>query len=183
MNCPHWLLALTIPFSRSDRAHTSPAGVGAGCAGGLLRTMPASLLQLPEGLGRPFRRERHCSRRVTERQRAFLRPRTSGVTRAAASATDRSGTSAVPGGCPHERSGSLQAQASRRHQVVACGRPPGLPHATRCSMRNGLSAPHLPPTRGVGVRALPVDALEYRMSPRCDNGMMDRRCCRVVTGR
>jgi hypothetical protein len=22
MNCPHWLLALTIPFSRSDRAHT-----------------------------------------------------------------------------------------------------------------------------------------------------------------
>ena len=31
MNCPHWLLALAIPFSRSDRAHTSPAGVGAGC--------------------------------------------------------------------------------------------------------------------------------------------------------
>src|ERR1700735_2253416 len=71
MNCPHWLLALTIPFSRSDRAHTSPAGVGAGCAEGLLRTMPASLLQLPEGLGGPFRRECHCSRRETDRQRVL----------------------------------------------------------------------------------------------------------------
>jgi hypothetical protein len=35
MNCPHWLLALTIPFSRSDRAHTTTAGVGAGCPEGL----------------------------------------------------------------------------------------------------------------------------------------------------
>src|SRR3974390_3401073 len=39
MNCPHWLLALTIPFSRSDRAHACPrAGVGAGCPEGLVRT-------------------------------------------------------------------------------------------------------------------------------------------------
>jgi hypothetical protein len=38
MNCPHWLLALTIPFSRSDRAHTDPADVGAGCPEGLVRT-------------------------------------------------------------------------------------------------------------------------------------------------
>jgi hypothetical protein len=38
MNCPHWLLALTIPFSRSNRAHTYPAGVGAGCSEGLDRT-------------------------------------------------------------------------------------------------------------------------------------------------
>src|ERR1700677_2826617 len=131
MNCPHWLLALTIPFSRSDRAHTSPAGVGAGCAKGLLRTMPASLLRLPEDLGGPFRRECHCSRRVTERQRAFYGREPPRATRAGASVTDRSGTSAVTDGCPLERSGSLQEQASRRHQVVACGRPPGLPHATR----------------------------------------------------
>ena len=32
---------------------------------------PASLLRLSEGLGGPFRRECHCTRRVTERQRAF----------------------------------------------------------------------------------------------------------------
>jgi hypothetical protein len=38
MNCPHWLLALAIPFSRSDRAHTSTADVGAGCSEGLSRT-------------------------------------------------------------------------------------------------------------------------------------------------
>ena len=102
---------------------------------------PASLLQLPEGLGGPFRRECHCSRRVTERQRAFLRPRTSGVTRATASGIGRSGTSAATGGCPLERSRFPPRVSAQRHQVVACGRPPGLPHATRCSMRNGLSAP------------------------------------------
>src|ERR1700722_5871740 len=110
MNCPHWLLALTIPFSRSDRAHTSRAGVGAGCAEGLLRTMPASLLQLPEGLGGPFRRECHCSRRETERQRVLGAEFHPGGARDSASATDRSGTPAVPGGCPLERSGSLRAQ-------------------------------------------------------------------------
>src|SRR3984957_16292597 len=38
MNCPHWLLALAIPFSRSDRAHTSTTDVGAGCSEGLFRT-------------------------------------------------------------------------------------------------------------------------------------------------
>ena len=37
-DCPHWLLALTISFSRSDRAHTDVAGVGAGCPKGLFRT-------------------------------------------------------------------------------------------------------------------------------------------------
>ena len=142
---------------------------------------PASLLQLPKGLGGPFRRECHCSRRMTERQRAFRPEIIRGAPRAAASPADRSGTSAVTDGCPPERPGSLQAQASRRHQLVACGRPPGLPHATRCSMRNELSAP-LPPTRW-WERALPDDALDYRMSPRCDACMMDRRCCRVVTGR
>jgi hypothetical protein len=156
MNCPHWLLALTIPFSRSDRAHTSPAGVGAGCAKGLLRTMPASLLRLPEDLGGSFRRECHCSRRVTERQRAFLRPRTSGVTRATASGIDRSGTSAATGGCPLERSRFPPRVSAQRHQVVACGRPPGLPHATRCSMRNELSAPLPSANQGVGGVRCPL---------------------------
>ena len=191
MNCPHWLLALTIPFSRSDRAHTSPAGVGAGCAKGLLRTMPASLLRLPEDLGGSFRRECHCSRRMTERQRAFYGREPPGLTRAAASATDRSGTPAVSGGCPPERSGSLQeiaipatpaGRTSRPHQVVACGRPPGLPHATRCSMRNELSAPFRPPTRVVGCVRCPLMPSIYRMSPRCDACMMHRRCCKAVTG-
>jgi hypothetical protein len=37
-DCPHWLLALTISFSRSDRAHTDQAGVGAGCPKGLFQT-------------------------------------------------------------------------------------------------------------------------------------------------
>src|SRR6185437_6836589 len=71
MNCPHWLLALTIPFSRSDRAHTYPAGVGAGCPkGGPGRIAPPKgLLRLSEGQGRPFRRVRYSSRPAPERQR------------------------------------------------------------------------------------------------------------------
>ena len=162
MNCPHWLLALTIPFSRSDRAHTSPAGVGAGCAGGLLRTMPASLLQLPEGLGGPFRRECHCSRRVTERQRAraihFIRV----ATRSPASATDRSGTPAVADGCPLERSGSLRTAGVAVHVGWHAGSYLRLPHATRCSKLNGLSAP-LPSANQVvgGVRCLLIFDLPH----------------------
>ena len=149
MNCPHWLLALTIPFSRSDRAHTSPAGVGAGCAKGLLRTMPASLLRLPEDLGGSFRRECHCSRRVTERQRAFHGREPPGLTRVAASAPivaghpPRSADARPSGPVPSKKQALWRHHRPHQpaHQVVACGRPPGLPHATRCSMRNELSAP------------------------------------------
>ena len=52
MNCPHWLLALAIPFSRSDRAHTTTAGVGAGCpkdCSGQIALLE-SLLRQSEGL-------------------------------------------------------------------------------------------------------------------------------------
>ena len=52
MNCPHWLLALAIPFSRSDRAHTTTAGVGAGCPEGLFRT-DRSAGKSPSAAGRP----------------------------------------------------------------------------------------------------------------------------------
>jgi hypothetical protein len=160
MNCPHWLLALTIPFSRSDRAHTSPAGVGAGCAEGLLRTMPASLLQLPEGLGGPFRRECHCTRRVTERQRvsgAEFRP--GGDPGIRPLPTDRSGTPAVPGGCPLERSGSL------RRQVERCTggdmrKLPCPPHATRCSKFQRAFRPLLFANQAFGGRAPPADVLD-----------------------
>jgi len=53
MNCPHWLLALAIPFSRSDRAHTSTADVGAGCSEGLFRT-DCSAGKSPSAAGRPW---------------------------------------------------------------------------------------------------------------------------------
>ena len=49
VNCPHWLLALTLPFSRSDRAHTTTAGVGAGFAKGLLQTDSAGESPLTAG--------------------------------------------------------------------------------------------------------------------------------------
>ena len=56
MNCPHWLLALTIPFSRSDRARTSPEALVPGgpkdCSGQIAPL--ASFLRLPEGPEGPF---------------------------------------------------------------------------------------------------------------------------------
>src|SRR5260370_40191765 len=140
MNCPHWLLALTIPFSRSDRAHTSPAGVGAGCAKGLFQTIcsPESLLRLPEGLGGPFRRECHPNRRATERQR-------------------------VPGGQSPRVSTRGPALpiivAGGRHRVVAGGEPPSACHPVLEAQRAFRPPPCRQPGRLRG-RAPPVDALD-----------------------
>jgi hypothetical protein len=54
MRCPHWLLALTIPFSRSDRAHTCPQALVPGgpkdCSGQI--ALLASFLRLPTDLAR-----------------------------------------------------------------------------------------------------------------------------------
>ena len=52
-NCPHWLLALTIPFSRSDRARTGFAGGGAGWPEGLFRT-DCSAGESPSAVRRPW---------------------------------------------------------------------------------------------------------------------------------
>jgi len=60
---------------------------------------------------------------------------------------DRSGTSAVTDGCPHERPGSLQAQASRRHQWWHAGGHPAfrMPPGARCA--TSFPLPSLPPIR------------------------------------
>ena len=108
MNCPHWLLALTIPFSRSDRARTCTAGVDAGCAEGLLRTSRRVSFSCRRALGgRSDGSVTVAGARQTVN--ASWAPNSIRVvTRDPASATDRSGTPAVPGGCPLERSGSLR---------------------------------------------------------------------------
>ena len=111
MNCPHWLLALTIPFSRSDRAHTYPAGVGAGCTEGLF----------PDGLLR-WRVSFGCRRALGGRSDGYVtladaRQTVNASVRAGfsrgdrpepAADADRSGTSAHRRGCPPERPGSLE---------------------------------------------------------------------------
>jgi hypothetical protein len=111
---------------------------------------PASLLQLPEGLGGPFRRECHCSRRVTERQRALRAESIRRGTPGCGLCADRSGTSAVSDGCPLERPGSLQAQASRRHQWWHAGGHPAfrMPPGVRCATSFPLP---LPPIRMLGA--------------------------------
>ena len=57
MNCPHWLLALSIPFSRSDRAHTSPEALVPGgpkdCSGRI-----APLASFPRFAGGPAKAPR-----------------------------------------------------------------------------------------------------------------------------
>jgi hypothetical protein len=75
---------------------------------------------------------------------------------------------------------------ARGHRAVACGEPPGPPHATRCSKPNWLSASPWSPNQATGgVRRLLISSI-YRMSPSvtsCDDSMMHSGCCRVVTGR
>ncbi len=74
-DCPHWLLALTISFSRSDRAHTDPAGVGAGCPKGLFRTY-CSCRKVSFGRRKtrgPIRRACHLIRCAREGQRVQAR--------------------------------------------------------------------------------------------------------------
>jgi hypothetical protein len=161
MNCPHWLLALTIPFSRSNRARTSTAGVDAGCAEGLLRTMPASLLQLPEGLGGPFRRECHCSRRVTERQRVqgaeFLRmmTRERPLQPPIVAGHPPLPTDARPSGpVPSRESVTAHHLGGMREATCAFRMPPGARDST------GFSSPTCRQTRRFGGRAPPADAVD-----------------------
>ena len=101
---------------------------------------PASLLRLSEGLGGrsdgsvtlPDARQTVNASGQAEFRRGD-RP-------GPATETDRSGTPAHHRGCPPERPGSLDGAPSAHH-VVACGEPPGPPHATWCSKLNRLSAP------------------------------------------
>ena len=195
MNCPHWLLALTIPFSRSDRAHTSPAGVGAGCSkdGSGRIALPEGFLRLPEGQGRPFRRECHSSRRET---RASTRPSDQNHRAVARSPKGRPGL--------HNRDFVLTPIVAGHPPRPADARPNGpVPSVTgRCrrtrrwhagsrrsachpGARSSTGFPP-PPCRQPGaegsVRRLLMSSI-YRMSPGCDGCMMNRRCCTAVTGR
>jgi hypothetical protein len=71
MNCPHWLLALTIPFSRSDRAHTYLPVLMPGARRTVSGRKPLAgeSPSVAGGPGRPFRRVCHIIRRASERQR------------------------------------------------------------------------------------------------------------------
>ena len=159
MNCPHWLLALTIPFSRSDRARTSPEALVPGgpkdCSGQIAPL--ASFLRLPEGPGRPL----GGKKTLPDRHGTVNAPNgtsTTGLRPGASSQVHRTGDSVGPGGWDPmcgERSSPGSVPVTRLHRPVACGEPPGPPHATRCSKPNGLSAPSL--ARGQWERAPPAD--------------------------
>ena len=160
MNCPHWLLALTIPFSRSDRARTCTAGVDAGCAEGLLRT----------------------SRRVSFSCRRALGGRSDGsVTVAGARQTVNASWApnsirVVPGIRPQSPivAGHPPSPADARSNgpvpsESTCGgrSAPGAtcgstcpPHATRCSKFQRAFRPLPFANQGFRGRAPPVDVLD-----------------------
>lgn len=72
MGCPHWLLALTIPFSRSDRARTTAEALVPGgpkdCSGQIAPL--ASFLRFAGGPGEAPRRKKDPTRQAQKRQRA-----------------------------------------------------------------------------------------------------------------
>jgi hypothetical protein len=121
MNCPHWLLALTIPFSRSDRARTSPEALVPGgskdCSGQIAPL--ASFLRLPEGPGRPL----GGKETLPDRHGTVNAPdgtTTTGLRAAASSQVNRSGGSVGPRGWdPIPRSGAGDLVAANRLGGVA----------------------------------------------------------------
>jgi len=67
--CPHWLLALTIPFSRSDRAHTCRSRCWCRVSPRKLRTAsshPRDSFGCRRAGGRPFRRVSYLTRRAND---------------------------------------------------------------------------------------------------------------------
>jgi len=165
MHCPHWLLALTIPFSRSDRAHTcSPVLMP-----GARRTVPdeklspESLLRLPEGRGG---RSDGCVTlsdtrpRVNASERAeFRRINTPG------SAYEVNST-----GHPVSNRGPVAAQAGWRDTARwhAKNQTPALRMPPRCSGPNWLSVP-LALRSGSPYEDVrcPLTSSTYRVSQTC----------------
>jgi hypothetical protein len=116
-------------------------GVPKDCSGRI--APPESLLRLPEGQGWPsdgsVTLADGC---VGVNAPEQAEPRT--FDPGSAAPAERSGASAGCRGCPPVEPVPLprtHASPLAEHRWVACGEPPGTPHATRCSTLNGLSAP------------------------------------------
>jgi hypothetical protein len=181
-DCPHWLLALTISFSRSDRAHTDPAGVGAGCPKGLFQTY-CNCRKVSFGRRKtrgPTRRACHLIRCAPERQRVQARK---GPTQGAS--PGRPLLSMVPArparpADPHSGLtwaspfGFRSPATAGTTPAVACGEPlrPSARHpVSGCPGHNRLSAPALRQIRAQGACAAcgppRPTAWHVRASPAC----------------
>ncbi len=187
MNCPHWLLALTIPFSRSDRAHTYPAGVGAGCTEGLF---PDELLRRRVSFG--CRRAWGAVPTGVSPYQTRVRPSTrlGGPDSAGVIAPDRPLRPIVAGHPPiaadARSSGPVPSTALHPHTVwwhavshPAPRMPPGVRSSTGFPPRPGRQ---IGPPR---ERAPPADLLDLPNVTRVtksDDSMMSCACCMAVTG-
>jgi hypothetical protein len=168
-DCPHWLLALTISFSRSDRARTDLIGVGAGLS---RRTVPdvlqllESLLRTPEGLGAypaglsPYQAHtRGSTRSGTKRpnpgRHPAARPLLAMLPAPPASAADIAG----PTDQGFLRLRRRQCRHRRPHPGWRAVSHSGPPHATWCRV-SGVQQASRPPlcanSEPPGERAPPV---------------------------
>ena len=157
MNCPHWLLALTISFSRSDRAHTdlsrSWCRVSQRTVPDVLQ-LPESLLRAPEGLGGPIQRAGHLTRCARERQRVQARNIAPGRHPGPTAQDHGTGATARPRG--YRTAPLTRSFPHEPTPLVACGEPLRPPARHPVLGRNRLSAPRSPPKRAAGGRAPPV---------------------------
>ena len=184
MNCPHWLLALTIPFSRSDRARTSPEALVPGgpkdCSGQIAPL--ASFLRLPEGPEGPFGGEKTLPDRhgtvnapqETSTVRAEARGRLPGASYrgALSSLADGircAGSGPVPDPC--RSPGCTDRWHAGNHPALRM--PPGARSPT------GFPLPPSPSATG-SVRRL-LSSPTYRRSANCCGMSLTPRCCIGMT--
>ena len=184
-------MALTISFSRSDRAHTdldrSWCRVSQRTVPDVLQLLE-SLLRAPENREGPIRRACHLIRCAREGQRVRAR----NYPPEAPPRPDRSSpivpaltAEAADTPAPLTRDSAAIATRLRRPvrhtpwwRAVSRLRPSAR-HLV--SGANRLSTPALRHQSRLRERAPPVDDSTYRRSLPCVGSILDRRCCIVVT--
>jgi hypothetical protein len=196
MNCPHWLLALTIPFSRSDRAHTCSQALVPGCpkdCSGRIAPLE-SLPRLPEDLGRSLggrntlpgtdptvnAPQKILGRRAKAQGRL---PRPSYRELRPPSRMGSDGLGAPPGtSVPRESPRSPEppawpVQGTNRWHAVS---PPG-PSACHLVLEAQRAFRSLPSPKGLRKRAPPADLSDLPHVCELLRPSLDPACCTGVT--
>jgi hypothetical protein len=158
MNCPHWLLALTIPFSRSDRAHTClrpvlVPGVPKDCSG---RNSFAG--ESPSDAGGPGQAVPTGRLRYQTRLTNVNAPEQARFSRIAARANVRTQGSGSPGGPRgwfRGHSGARRPEGDPRHGWRRGQRPPACHGHTVRWHAAGHPALRMPPGAGSSTGSPP----------------------------
>jgi hypothetical protein len=179
MHCPHWLLALTIPFSRSDRAHTySPVLMpGARRTVPDVQLSPESLLRLSEGRGG---RSDGC---VTL---SDAQPSVNASDQAEFRRVNAPGSADPLDSTGHRRPNPRTPWQSGRDRGTPSGgmrRTTLRPSACHPGVRGSTGFPSPSPSARARLRgrALPVDLLDLPHVTNVRDRIIISRCCTAVT--